>query len=83
MSAKTKTPAKTTTAAPLAQLREKDSLSWRAIMSQGHPATSPQIATLAQSLAASLLGDRDLAQQILSDGFYSMHERSIHWPDLR
>jgi hypothetical protein len=73
----------TTSAAPLAQLRDAEPEAWSVLMAMGGSTEDPEHQAALQSTAAHMLGDHDLARKILSRGFYEMHVGNHGvWPDL-
>lgn len=64
--------------APLAQLRDVDPLAWRVLCAQS---SAPGVNPITQALAAALLGDLDLARDVLASGPGAVYLRE--WPELR
>jgi len=73
------TPLEAKRAAPLAQLREVDEDVWHQVMAQTNTSDGKQQET-AQIIAATFLGDIDLALEISQVGFYT--RAMTKWPDL-
>lgn len=70
-----------TNRAPLAQLRDVNAGAWDVLMKAGSTA-DPDFTTMAQSIAADLLGAHDLATLIRDTGFYPLSAAVLsEWPD--